>query len=65
MPECLVDAIATPIDFILRKWREALDLLDQRHFSERRAVAVVRFEGVNQPSFREASQLRRATLGMR
>jgi hypothetical protein len=55
MPDCLVDRIATPIDSTRKTWGKVVELLSSPH----RAVAVVRFEGVDQPSFHEASQLRR------
>jgi hypothetical protein len=60
MPDCLVDRIAIPIDSTRKTWGEILEFLDRRLSSQGRAVAVVRFEGVDQPSFHEASQLQRA-----
>jgi hypothetical protein len=54
MPECVVDGIPTPVDSTLKTWGEVLDVVDQRLSSLGRAVTAVRFDGVDQPSFREA-----------
>jgi hypothetical protein len=55
MPDCVLDGMPTPVDSALKTWGEVLEVLDQRLSAERRAVTVVRFGGVDQPSFREAS----------
>lgn len=56
MPECVLDGMPTPVDSACKTWGELLDLLDQRLSGQRRAVTVVRFGGVDQPSFREADE---------
>jgi len=54
MPECVLDGVPTPVDSACKSWGELLGALDRRLTAEGRAVTVVRFEGVDQPSFREA-----------
>jgi hypothetical protein len=54
MPVCVLDGIPTPLDSTPKTWGELLQVLDDRLSADRRAVTVVRFEGVDQPSFREA-----------
>jgi hypothetical protein len=54
MPEIVIDSLPTTVDSALKRWGELLDAVDRRLSADRRAVTVVRFEGVDQPSYREA-----------
>jgi len=53
MPECLVDTAARPVESGLKTWGELLGALDVELGSGGRLVTAVRFDGVDQPSFRD------------
>jgi len=56
MSECVLDGVPTPVDSACKTWDGLLADLDRRLSAEGRAVTVVRFGGVDQPSFREADR---------
>jgi hypothetical protein len=55
MPECLVNNVPTPLDSGLQTWGDLLDGLDRQLGAARQVVTAARFDGVDQPTFREAS----------
>ena len=52
MTECLLDHTPEPFDSLLETWGELLETLDFELESAHRVVTSVRFEGVDQPSYR-------------
>ncbi len=52
MADCLVNDIPETFEFRPETWGELLAGLDRRLAAERRVVTAVRFDGVDQPSFR-------------
>jgi len=54
MPECLVNNVPALADSGLQTWGELLTALDGQLARERRIVTATRFDGVDQPSFRDA-----------
>lgn len=52
MADCLVNDIAETFDFRPETWGALLAALDRRIGASRRVVTAVRFDGVDQPSFR-------------
>lgn len=52
MADCLVNDIAETFDFRPETWGALLAGLDRRIGASRRVVTAVRFDGVDQPSFR-------------
>jgi hypothetical protein len=56
IPECVLDGMPIPVDSAFKTWNELLEALDHRLAAGRRAVTVVRFGGVDQPSFREVDR---------
>lgn len=52
MAQCLVNDILETLDFRPQTWGELLGSLDRRLTGQRRVVTAVRFDGVDQPSFR-------------
>jgi hypothetical protein len=61
MTECLLDRTPQPLDAMLETWGELLETLDDGLGAARRVVTAVRFEGVDQPSYR-ADGVRARTL---
>jgi len=59
MADCLVNDIPETLDFRPETWGELLDGLDRRLAADRRVVTAVRFDGVDQPSFRQATTVAR------
>lgn len=57
MVECVVNGELKSIDSGLKTWGDLLEELDLTAAAERRAVTAVRFDGVDQPSFRRAKLL--------
>lgn len=53
MAQCLVNERPAILDFRPETWGELLSGLDRALGAERRVVTAVRFDGVDQPSFRE------------
>jgi hypothetical protein len=64
MTECLLDSAAEPVDSLLETWGELLQTLDVELGSTRRVVTAVRFEGVDQPSYRADDVCGRALAGL-
>ena len=56
MRECLVNDTPVAVDFRPETWGELLEQLDRALGLERRVVTAVRFDGVDEPSFRTAAQ---------
>lgn len=54
MADCLVNDIPETLDFLPETWGALLDGLDRRLGASRRVVTAVRFDGVDQPSFRRS-----------
>lgn len=52
MTECLLDRTPEPYDALLETWGELLETLEAGLESAHRVVTAVRFEGVDQPSYR-------------
>ena len=52
MAHCLVNDTLEPFDFSPETWGQVLASLDRTLAAERRVVTAVRFDGVDQPSFR-------------
>lgn len=52
MVECLVNDSPRPLDSGLKTWGDLLNGLDQEYAGSRQTVTAVRFDGVDQPSFR-------------
>jgi hypothetical protein len=52
MVDCLVNDIPERFDFLPETWGALLAGLDRRISAGRRVVTAVRFDGVDQPSFR-------------
>lgn len=52
MAHCLVNDTLEHFDFRPETWGQVLSTLDHRLSAERRVVTAVRFDGVDQPSFR-------------
>ncbi len=53
MAHCLVNDTLEHFDFRPETWGQVLSTLDRRLGAERRVVTAVRFDGVDQPSFRD------------
>lgn len=53
MTHCLVNDMPESLEFRPNTWGDLLDRLDARLAIDRRVVTAVRFDGVDQPSFRE------------
>ena len=53
MTECLLDRTPQIFDAVPETWGELLETLDDRARSAHRVVTAVRFEGVDQPSYRD------------
>ena len=64
MTECLVDSTSEPVDSLLETWGELLETLDVELESSHRVVTAVRFEGVDQPSYRADDVRGRALAGL-
>ena len=64
MAECLVNDIPETFDFRPNTWGELLDGLDRRLGAARRVVTAVRFDGVDQPSFRQPALAGLALAGV-
>ncbi|MGE0362208.1 MAG: hypothetical protein AB7H93_18035 [Vicinamibacterales bacterium] len=60
MTECLVNDAPVAVDFRPETWGELLAQLDRALGRDRRVVTAVRFDGVDEPSFRGPAQSRRA-----
>jgi hypothetical protein len=60
MRECLVNDAPVAVDFRPETWGELLEQLDRSLGLDRRVVTAVRFDGVDEPSFRAAAQTGRA-----
>ncbi len=56
MRECLVNDTPLTADFRPETWGELLERLDGTLGAERRVVTAVRFDGVDEPSFRAPAQ---------
>lgn len=54
MAECLVNEARTTLDFWPETWGDLLAQLDRALVADGRVVTAVRFDGVDQPSFRSA-----------
>ena len=52
MVECMLNQEPTIVDSGLKTWGDLLNLLDDDCVSERQTVTAVRFDGVDQPTFR-------------
>lgn len=52
MAHCLVNDTFERFDFVPETWGQVLATLDRTLVAERRVVTAVRFDGVDQPSFR-------------
>lgn len=61
MLQCLLNQEPKPLDSGLKTWGDLLDGLDQECAAGRQTVTAVRFDGVDQPTFR-APQLARQPL---
>jgi len=59
MADCLVNDIPEFFEFRPETWGELLGGLDHRLAAERRVVTAVRFDGVDQPSYRHATMAER------
>jgi hypothetical protein len=64
MTECVVDSTSEPVDSLLETWGELLETLDFELESTNRVVTAVRFEGVDQPSYRADEVRGRALAGL-
>lgn len=64
MTDCLVDCTPEPVDSRLQTWGELLQTLDAGLESTHRVVTAVRFEGVDQPSYRSDDLRARALAGL-
>ena len=64
MTVCLLDRTAEPVDAQLQTWGELLQTLDVGLGSTRRVVTAVRFEGVDQPSYRADDICGRVLAGL-
>lgn len=53
MAQCLVNEQPRTFDFLRETWGQLLGDLDRALGAERRVVTAVRFDGVDQPSFRD------------
>ena len=62
MSECVLDGVPTTVDSTFETWGELLQAVDRLVSAAGRVVTAVRFEGVGQPSFREARALPLASL---
>jgi hypothetical protein len=51
--ECLLDETPVAVDSGLKTWGDLLETVDRELARVRRAVTAVRFDGVDQPSFRD------------
>lgn len=60
MTECLVNDAPVAVDFRPETWGDLLVQLDRALGRDRRVVTAVRFDGVDEPSFRAEAQTRRA-----
>ncbi len=56
MTECLVNDVPIPVEIRRETWGELLDALDRSLGREHRVVTAVRFDGVDEPSFRGPAQ---------
>lgn len=59
MGQCLVNGEPKIVDSGLKTWGNLLEAVEANATAERRAVTAVRFDGVDQPSFRRADVLER------
>jgi hypothetical protein len=64
MTECLLDRTSEPVDSLLETWGELLETLDFELGSTHRVVTAVRFEGVDQPSYRADEVRGRSLAGL-
>ena len=64
MTEWLLDRTSEPVDSLLETWGELLETLDVELESTHRVVTAVRFEGVDQPSYRADDVRGRALAGL-
>jgi hypothetical protein len=62
MSECVLDGEPTTVDSTFESWGELLQAVDCLVSAAGRVVTAVRFEGVGQPSFREAGATPLASL---
>ncbi len=65
MVECLVNDSPRPLDSGLKTWGDLLNGLDQECAGGRQAVTAVRFDGVDQPSFRTPDVICQPLAGIR
>ncbi len=61
MVQCLVNETPETFEFTPETWGQLLDALDRALVADRRVVTAVRFDGVDQPTFR-SPELSAATL---
>lgn len=52
MEQCLVNETPETLEFTPETWGQLLDALDRTLVADRRVVTAVRFDGVDQPTFR-------------
>lgn len=64
MTEWLLDRTSEPVDSLLETWGELLETLEVELESTHRVVTAVRFEGVDQPSYRADDVRGRALAGL-
>ena len=64
MAECLVNGEPKSLEFGPKTWGNLLDEVDIDSAGQRLAVTAVRFDGVDQPSFRRADVLDRDLAGI-
>jgi hypothetical protein len=64
MPECLVNDTPTSLDFRPETWGALLEALDAALLPGRQVVTAVRFDGVDEPSFRAPESAARALGGV-
>lgn len=64
MAQCLVNDLPESLDFRPKTWGDLLDRLDARLAIDRHVVTAVRFDGVDQPSFRAPAATALALAGI-
>lgn len=65
MPACVIDGAPRIVEAGLKTWGDLLAALDRECAAAGRGVTAVRFDGVDQPSFRHGQALDRPVAGMR
>jgi len=65
MPQILVNGADQTTDFACQRWGDLLERLDRRATREGHVLTAIRFDGVDQPAFRDAATAPHIVGGLR